>query len=352
MPRGGRTDSRADTVVAIACVLLSLLLLVLPAAPRDRVATTVRGNLLGPLAALQERAAVARRAFILNDSLRRVADSVVMRAQRLDAVTAENDRLRELLGLGRALRWGFIPAEALVGRGMGEEHTLFLSAGRAQGVDRFSAVVTAEGLVGMIEQVDERTSIAIAWPHPDFRISATTPDGDAFGIVSAHQGVGADRYLLELHGVPFRATLRAGTPLVSSGLGGIYPRGVMIGTVVRELRTGSGFARSYLVRPAVMPSEVGAVMIVSPERDAQGVESIWMPEAEAQMRRLRAAADSIGREQSARDSAAAAAADTTARDTTDTTRTRDTTDTTRVRDTTDTTRVRDTTDTTDIAGRR
>ncbi len=317
MPRGAKADSRADTVIAIGCVLLSLLLLILPDEPRDRVAAVVRGNLIGPLAAMQERAAGARRAFVLNDSLRRVADSVVMRSQRLDAVTAENERLRELLGLGRALRWGFVPAERLVGRGMGEEHTMLLSAGSAQGVQRMSAVVTAEGLIGMIEAVEERTSVAIIWAHPDFRVSVTTPDGSAFGIVSAHQGVGADRYLLELHGVPYRASLRAGTPIVSSGLGGIYPRGVMVGTVVRELRTGSGFARSYLLRPAVRPSETSSVMIVSPERDAQGVESVWMPQAEAQLRRLRAAADSLdaARARAAADSARAAERDsTTARD--------------------------------------
>jgi rod shape-determining protein MreC len=293
VPRGARGDSRGDTVVAVACVAIALVLLILPPEPRDRVAGVLRGNLVGPLAAMQLRAAGARRAFVENDSLRRVADSVIARSQRLDAVVAENDRLRELLALGKAVRWGYTPAEALVGRGMGEEHTLLLSAGAQQGVERMSAVVTAEGLVGMIEQVDQRTSIAIVWPHPDFRVSATTIDGGAFGIVTAHQGPGAERYLLELHGVQFRAALRAGTPIVSSGLGGIYPRGVLIGTVMRELRTGSGFARSYLVRPAVRPSEVTAVMVISPERSAQGVESVWMPTAEAMLRRLRAAADSV-----------------------------------------------------------
>jgi len=293
VPRGARGDSRADTAVAIACVAVALLLLILPPAPRDRVAGAVRGNLIGPLAALQLRAAGARRAFVENDSLRQVADSVIRRSQELDAAIAENNRLRELLALGKAVRWGYTPAEALAGRGMGEEHTLLLSAGSQQGVERLSAVVTAEGLVGMVEHVDERTSVAIVWPHPDFRVSATTPDGGAFGIVTAHQGPGAERYLLELHGVQFRAALRAGTPIVSSGLGGIYPRGVLIGTVMRELRTGSGFARSYLVRPAARPSEVTAVMILSPERSADGVESVWMPTADAMLRRVRAAADSV-----------------------------------------------------------
>jgi rod shape-determining protein MreC len=327
VPRGARGDSRADTAIAIACVVVALLLLILPQAPRDRVAAVVRGNLIGPLAALQLRATGARRAFVENDSLRVVADSVIRRSQELDAVVAENDRLRDLLGLGKAVRWGYTPAEALVGRGIGEEHTLLLSAGALQGVKRMSAVVTAEGLVGMIEAVDERTSVAIVWPHPDFRVSATTPDGSAFGIVTAHQGPGAERYLLELHGVQFRAALRSGTPIVSSGLGGIFPRGVLIGTVMRELRSASGFARSYLVRPAARPSEVTAVMILAPERSADGVESVWMPTAEAMFRRVRAAADSIEaqRARALADSARAAdsarvadstRADTSRRDTT------------------------------------
>ncbi|MEX2181085.1 MAG: rod shape-determining protein MreC [Gemmatimonadaceae bacterium] len=293
MPRGSRGDSRADTVVAIGCVLLALTLLILPDGPRDAVAGAIRGNLLGPLAAMQERAARARSTLVLNDSLRVVADSVVARSQRLEAVTAENDRLRELLGLGRALRWGYVPAEALVGRRLGEEHTLLLSAGAVQGVSPLSAVVTAEGLVGMVQQVDPTTSVAITWPHPDFRVSAVSLDGSSFGIVSAHGGVGADRYLLELHGVPYRAPLRAGSPIVSSGLGGVYPRGLLIGTVVRELRRGTSWARSYLVRPTVRPADVTAVMILSPERSAEGVESVWEPAAQEMLRRVRAAADSV-----------------------------------------------------------
>jgi rod shape-determining protein MreC len=293
VPRGGRGDSRADTAIAVVCTAVALLLLVLPAGPRDRVAGAIRGNLLGPLALLQDRAVRAGRALALTDSLRAVDDSLAMRALRLGAAEAENARLRSLLGLGRALRWGYTPAEALVGRGDGEAHTLLLSAGARQGVQRLSAVVAADGLVGIIEQVDPTTSVAIIWPHPDFRVSATTLDGSAFGIVTAHQGSGADRWMLELHGVPYRSALRAGTPIVSSGLGGIFPRGILVGTVVRALTTGPGWARSYLVRPAVHPAEITSVMIIAPERSAEGVESVWLAQAEAMQRRVRAAAESL-----------------------------------------------------------
>jgi rod shape-determining protein MreC len=305
VPRGSRTDSRADTVVAVACVVLALTLLILPASPRERVAGAIRGNLVGPLAVLQQCAALARRAFVTNDSVVHVVDSLILRSQRLDALAAENDQLRRALALGRALRWGFVPAEALVGRGVGDEHTVVLSAGSQAGVERLSAVVSADGVVGIVSHVDPRTSVAITWPHPDFRVSATSADGAAFGIVSAHQGSGADRYLLELHGVPFRAKLRDGTPIVTSGLGGVFPRGVLIGTTIQELEVATGWSRSYLVRPAVRPADATQVMILHAERNAEGVESVWAPGIGRFVQRVMTAADSLEAQQ--RDSLARAA---------------------------------------------
>lgn len=305
MSRASRGDSRADTAIAIACAMVALLLLILPPAPRDRVAGIIRGNLIGPLAMLQTRAVQTGRALAAQDSLQLSRDSLVIRAQRLEAVEAENARLRGLLGLGRALQWGFIPAEALIDRGDGAQHTLLLSAGATQGVQRLSAVVAEDGLVGLVQSVDARTSVAIVWPHPDFRVSATTVDGSAVGIVTAHEGEGADRWLLELHGVPYRSTIPIGTPVVSSGLGGVFPRGVLIGTVVRALRgERAGWSRSYLLRPAVRPSALQSVMVLAPERSAEGVESVWRARVEALERRVRAAGDSLAA-QAAADSAKA-----------------------------------------------
>lgn len=305
MPRGARTDTRVDTAIAAGCVLIALALLVLPDGARAGIAGVIRGSIVSPLAAVQQRAGLARRAFMEHDSLVRVADSIVQRSQRLDEFAAENARLRSLLGLGRTLRWGFVPAEALVGRGMGDEHTLVLSAGRSAGVERLSAVVAPDGLVGVVQDVDERTSVAITWPHPEFRVSVTSADGAAFGIVAAYRGPGEDEgYLLELRGVPFRAQIRSGTPIVSSGLGGIFPRGILVGSVLEQLGETSGWTRTYLVRPAVRPSDITSVMILSPERNAEGVESVWAPAIEALNRRVIGAGDSLARR--ARDSTAAA----------------------------------------------
>ena len=274
MPRGARTDTRADTAIAAACALAALILLVLPDAPRERTAGLVRGTLVAPLVTLQQRASLARRAFSSHDSLVLIADSVLRRSQRLDEVTSENVRLRGLLRLSETIRWDFVPAEALVGRGLGDDNTLLLSAGARVGVKRLSAVVATDGLVGMVQHVDANSSVAMVWPNPELRVSATSVDGTAFGIVTAHQGPGAEGYLLELRGVSFRSKLPVGSVVVSSGLGGVYPRGIPIGVVIEELRGTAGWERSYLLRPAVRPPDVTSVLILRPGTTT-GLDSVW-----------------------------------------------------------------------------
>ena len=279
----------------VACVLLSLVALVLPAAQRATLAGGQRGSVVVPLAALQERAEVSRRAILAYDASVRIADSVRLRASQADVTDTENERLRRLLGLGAALKWGFVPAEALHGRGLGDDYTMTLTVGRQEGVVPFSPVVAPEGLVGKIETVDASSSVAIVWPHPDFRVSAMSADGTAFGIVYPHLGSGATRFLLELRGVAFRNALRPGTLIVSAGLGGVYPRGIPVGTVLSELRTAEGWARNYLLRPAVRPVDATAVMVVQPQRAKEGVAAVWQSAVDSALKVVVSAGDSLTR---------------------------------------------------------
>ncbi len=159
----------------------------------------------------------------------------------------------------------------------------------------FSPLVVPEGLIGVVTTVDASSSTAILWTHPDFRASATTPDGVAFGIVAAHLGSGADRFLLEMRGVPFRSELKPGTLIVSSGLGNVFPRGIPIGVVLRETKTIEGWARTYLIRPIVSPDEATAAMVLLPPRAAAGVTGAWSSAAAAEgtQKNIAVAGDSV-----------------------------------------------------------
>jgi rod shape-determining protein MreC len=264
---------------------------------RDPVATGMRRSFLAPLVLLQERAERGRQSLLQADAKQSYLDSLSLGSMKAESLGSENDRLRKLIGLGSRLRWGFIPAEALHGRGVRDETTVILSAGTRAGVTRLSPVVAPEGLVGVVDQVDPTMSHAMLWTHPDFRVSAMSPDGSAFGIAQAHLTGATGGYLLELRGVPFRSALKPGAVIISSGWGGVWPRGIPVGTVLQEIKTTEGWARTYLLRPAVNPADVYQVMILRRDRVAKGLDGVWqnLSEVDAAAQRIVVSGDSAAR---------------------------------------------------------
>ena len=319
MARAVRSNSRVDLIVLGAAALLALIARGLPDNLRDPVASSMRRTFLAPLVMLQERAEASRRSLLLDSERTAIRDSVALRAMTVGALENENERLRQLVGLGSRLKWGFVPAEAIHGRGIRDVTTMTLTAGSNAGVTRLSPVVSPDGVVGMVTTVDPTMSEAMIWTHPDFRVSAMSEDGSAFGIVQAHAASATTGYLMELRGIPFRSQLKPGSVVVSSGLGGVWPRGIPIGTVLSEISTAEGWARTYLVKPAVSPADVGAVMILKSNRVSQGFENVWesAAAAEAAAQRIVVAGDSAARAAALAEAAARRAAlDTMRRDST------------------------------------
>ena len=294
MARTSRTGTRTDLALLGVALALASAALILPAAVRGRVQGSLRSSVAAPLVAAQAWAERGRQAISDHGRLVTKVDSLALGSQASGPLRAENERLRGLLGLGQRLQWGFVATEVVQAPRGGDEHTVLLAAGSAAGVRPFSPLVVPEGLIGMVTSVDASSSTAILWTHPDFRASATTPDGVAFGIVAAHLGSGADRFLLEMRGVPFRSELKPGTLIVSSGLGNVFPRGIPIGVVLRETKTVEGWARTYLIRPIVSPDAASAAMVLLPPRAAAGVTGAWSSAAasEGSQKGIAAAGDS------------------------------------------------------------
>jgi len=282
---------------------------------RDPVATSMRRTFLAPLVMLQERAEASRRSLLLDQQRTTIRDSVTLRAMTVKGLEDENGRLRKLIGLGSRLKWGFIAAEAIHGRGVRDITTMTLTAGSNAGVRRLSPVVSPEGVVGMVTDVDPTMSQAMIWTHPDFRVSAMSEDGSAFGIVQAHLASATSGYLMELRGIPFRTALKPGTLIVSSGLGGVWSRGIPIGRILEEVKTSEGWARTYLIKPSVSPADVGAVMILRTDRVTKDFENVWasVTGADQAAKRIVVAGDSAAKTAALAEAAARRAAlDTTA----------------------------------------
>ncbi len=313
-PARARSSAAVDSVVLGICVGVALLANLLPSVIRDRTSAELRRTVAAPLAVLEQWTELRRAAFLSYDDRVAARGAITRDVQEAAALREENARLRQLLALGARLRWGFVTAEAVPSQQAGElgsAQTLQafkVTVGSRAGVALFTPVIAPAGLVGMVQQVDPVRSQVISYAHPDFRVSAQADS--AYGIVQPHLGSGAERGLLELHGVAFRSPLKAGQAVISSGLGGTYPAGIPIGTVIREIQTPERWARTYLLQPAVNLAEVGPVLLLLRARADAGLDSVWssVHAVDVTSRRVAAAGDSIQREELAREAAARRAA--------------------------------------------
>jgi rod shape-determining protein MreC len=265
-PGSDRSLSRRDSALFLLCVALSIVMLLRPEVG-NWVTGVIRVSVMRPFLWMQQRAEESRTSRGSFDRLRAERDSAVYAAQFLPSLRAENQRLRSLLQLRDRLPVSYVSADVLHQSQPTDGRTLILSAGKKAGVRAFDAVVSAEGLIGVIRVVDGERSLAWTWTHPEFRASAFTIPGNVFGVVRpALELTGSDQ-VLQLRGVAIRDTVPTGTVVITSGLGGVYPQGIPVGTVIGQAAEETGWERIYLVRPAANPQNAEQVLILHVTRD-------------------------------------------------------------------------------------
>jgi rod shape-determining protein MreC len=175
---------------------------------------------------------------------------------------AENERLRQLLTLSGRISTPYVAAEVLHQAQATDGRTLLLDVGRSDLVSEFDPVVAPEGLIGMVLSAAEHSSVVMTWAHPEFRVSAYTVGGNASGVVAPSLSSLGGEGALELRGVPYRDSVPAGTLVLSSGLGGVYPKGIPVGTVTAVVREQAGWERVYRLLPAASPGAVAHVLVL------------------------------------------------------------------------------------------
>ncbi len=279
-PERRESSERGDLLVPAGFLFLSIVLMVLPMPAQQQLSAVLRSTVLAPFVWTQESIRQTRvRAREIAD-LQAQLDSAmaVLFAQR--TLEEENRRLRALLELHPREIPGFVSASVIRPGTRGSESMFLLDVGSSEGVEVNDPVVVAGGLVGVVREVGLRTALAMDWTHPDFRVSVMTDDGVAFGIVEPRLGAFREEARLVLSSVPYHTPVEVGASVVTSGQGGVYPRGIPVGTVAGLAESEAGWRRSYWLDPAVSP--VGALHVLVLTGEALGtvesLEHLWRPD--------------------------------------------------------------------------
>ena len=194
----------------------------------------------------------------ITDLEKQVADLSAVSQQFL-AMREENNRLRELLGSSARVSGQELLAELVAVVPGTQKHRVVINKGTADGVAVGAAVIDPRGLFGQVIETARMTSVVLLITDTTHAVPAEVSRNNIRVIVA---GVG-EYDLLELEAVSKSSDIREGDLLYSSGLGGRFPQGYPVGTVIAvdKLRT-ARFAR-VLARPAAALDRSRYVLVVS-----------------------------------------------------------------------------------------
>lgn len=213
------------------------------------------------------RASLADHKSLLDENaeLRSALRSAAVRLQRMEALEAENDRLRAMLDSSQRVPDRLLIAEILAVDPDPHRQRFTINRGVLNGVYAGQALLNAEGVVGQIDIADALTSQAILISDSNHGLPVAV---NRTGLRTIALGTG-ETGLLNLPYMTNSADVREGDLLVTSGLGGVFPPGYPAGrvTVVRR-RPGQSFAR-VLAQPSADLDRGREVLLVMNAEDIE-----------------------------------------------------------------------------------
>ena len=194
-----------------------------------------------------------------NESLNRRLLELSFSQQQLAALKQENVRLRKLLESSQRVEQSVQVASLLRADLDPFRHRVTLNRGSDSGVQDGTALLDAEGVIGQVTLATFATAEAILITDPGH---ATPVEINRNGVRTVALGTGAlDR--LELPFLPNSADIEKGDLLVTSGLGGRFPRGYPVATVIQVTRDpGQAFA-SVIATPLAQLDRIHEVLLVN-----------------------------------------------------------------------------------------
>lgn len=183
------------------------------------------------------------------------------RTSSLDEIKKENARLKRLLSFTETLS-----DESIGVRIIGEDLTpwrkrVVIDKGKSQKIDETGILVVPEGVVGRIIEVGPLTSTAILLSDPDSRVSVLSADSRSQGII-AGEGTGK----LKMKYLALDAQVNVGEEIITSGVGGIFPKGLIVGTIESVSRDSDGLHLEASVKPSVIFSKLEEILCLVSSR--------------------------------------------------------------------------------------
>lgn len=198
-----------------------------------------------------------------NDRLKNENIELKERVRKLEVAGMENESLRDMLNLRKKYETSnAIVAEVIFADASMWFDVFTINKGAKDGIKNNMTVLTPEGLVGKVTQVFETSAQVTSILDVNNAVSARlTKTGD---LITAKGDMNlVDKRLLKLKYVTSDVNLAKGDVVETSGMGGIYPKGIFIGTI-STVEQDTNLMKTYAVlEPGVDFNKISEVLVIS-----------------------------------------------------------------------------------------
>lgn len=191
-----------------------------------------------------------------NEALKEELQELKLQMNRYREADLANKRLRSLLNFKKSIATPLLPAQLVAFDPSGWFQTILIDKGRSDGVVQDMAVVNAEGLVGRVIGVSSNHAKVLLILDGNSAVDGFIQRSRARGVL-----VGLGRELCLLKYVQRNEDVQVGDQVISSGMDGVFPKGLLLGTVQEVVRGSSGLFQRVEVEPAVNFSRLEEVMV-------------------------------------------------------------------------------------------
>mgnify|MGYP001576008425 FL=1 len=192
---------------------------------------------------------------VLREENQQLQETVMKNAE----LARENEALRAQLGVGAARARTLVDAKLIAFDPLSFTHYAVINRGARDGVrEQMPVIMPGDVVFGKIKNVHETTSEVMLITDNENKVSGVTASDTASGVLAGMQG-GA--LLLDL--IEKSAVISPDELVVTSGLDGVYPRGLIIGTIIKIISQEKGIFQQAHLTPAYENTLPSIVFIIT-----------------------------------------------------------------------------------------
>jgi rod shape-determining protein MreC len=216
--------------------------------------------------------AVQPKSYIVrqNEVFRKENADLRLLQQQANELLAENQRLRQSVGWQKQLPWKSRLGQVIARDPATWWHTIQIDLGSRDGVQLNMPVLTNQrpdgriALVGKVTVVGESRSRVVLLGDPKLRVAALVQETRDQGVVGPGKGAALSTDFVELGYLSRNSILKPGQTVVTSGDGGLFPKGILIGTVVDSQSVDYGMSFDARVKLAADFGKLEEVWVIQP----------------------------------------------------------------------------------------